>query len=137
MCQSTSAAHPQLSSLLARTLPRSSPTTLLLGSSSRTWANPDTPARPPRPAWARQHGGPSLPGGRPQLNSTESHWFADLVPQWWNQLPTDIRIALYTSSVTDWKLICSDWTWPMKRKIHLFLFVCLLNEALDARFLFD
>ncbi|XP_068564105.1 uncharacterized protein [Cebidichthys violaceus] len=52
---------------------------------------PYTPARPLRSAASGRLVAPSLrgPGGR----STRSWLFSVLAPQWWNELPTDVRTA--------------------------------------------
>ncbi|XP_068583396.1 uncharacterized protein, partial [Cebidichthys violaceus] len=52
---------------------------------------PYTPARPLRSAASGRLVAPSLrgPGGR----STRSRLFSVLAPQWWNELPTDVRTA--------------------------------------------
>ncbi|KAI7908531.1 reverse transcriptase, partial [Pyricularia oryzae] len=52
---------------------------------------PYTPARPLRSAASGRLVAPSLRG--PCCRSTRSRLFSVLAPQWWNELPTDVRTA--------------------------------------------
>ena len=52
---------------------------------------PYTPARPLRSAASRRLVAPTLKG--PSGRSTRSRLFSVLAPQWWNELPTDVRTA--------------------------------------------
>ena len=52
---------------------------------------PYTPARPLRSAASRRLVAPSLKG--PSGRSKRSRLFSVLAPQWWNELPTDVRTA--------------------------------------------
>ncbi|XP_076002990.1 uncharacterized protein LOC142996006 [Genypterus blacodes] len=52
---------------------------------------PYTPGRPLRSAASRRLAAPALSG--PCLRSMQSRLFSVLAPQWWNDLPTDVRTA--------------------------------------------
>ncbi|XP_075334670.1 uncharacterized protein LOC142396008 [Odontesthes bonariensis] len=81
------AAHIQFKTLVLayRAVEETAPSYL------QAMVKPYTPAQPLRSAASRWLAAPSL--SRPCARSTRSRLFSVLAPQWWNNLPTDVRTA--------------------------------------------